>query len=38
MPSFPFDPWLIIAITLGVTILWLGTVYYASSKSAKSSK
>jgi hypothetical protein len=38
MPSFPFNPLLIIAITLGVTIAWLYSVYYVSSKSAKTSK
>ena len=38
MPSFPFDWWIVLIITLVTTVLWLYPVYYASSKSAKSSK
>lgn len=36
MSSFPFIDLLVIAIALVTTIAWLGSIYYAASKGAKS--
>lgn len=36
MPYFPFDPVLVTVISLATTVAWLLSVYWASSKGAKS--
>ncbi len=36
MSYFPFDPVLVTIISLAATVAWLLSVYWASSKGAKS--
>ena len=35
MYQIQFDQWLVLVISLVTTVAWLGSIYYASSKSAK---
>jgi len=38
VPSFPFEWWIVLIVTLVTTVLWLYPVYYVSTKQAKSGK
>ena len=38
MPSFPFEWWVVLVVTLITTVLWLYPVYYVATKSAKPGK
>jgi hypothetical protein len=38
VPSFPFDWWIVLIITLVTTVLWLYPMYYVGTKSAKPSR